>query len=148
MPLSAWKRRMRLRPGCWIPLAVLATLIYLLVDVVPPRSLTDMTMDACKRRIQRYAVEHNALPSSLSETREITNRYDSTKDAWGHEIVYTVDSNGIVTLTSLGKDNKPGGTGKNADMVGIYPSRQPDGKWSDELVEWIRDPFGSRQVSD
>jgi hypothetical protein len=135
---------MRLRPRFWIPIAVLATLIYLLVDVIPPDSLTEVTMHICKRRIQRYAVEHNALPSSLSETREIPNAYNSTKDAWGHEIVYTVDPNGIVTLTSLGKDNKPGGTGKNADMVGIYPSRQPDGKWSDEFVEWTKEPSSDR----
>ena len=98
-------------------------------------------MHMCKRRIQRFAIEHNHLPSSLRETAEIPGYDNSIKDAWGFPIIYSVDTNGVVTLTSLGKDNKPGGNGDNADMVGVFPSRQPNGRWSDEFVEWTTDPF-------
>ena len=42
---------------------------------------------------------------------------------------------------SLGKDNKIGGENDDADMIGIFPSKTADGRWSDEFVEWKQDPF-------
>ena len=114
---------------------------WLYMERIPPVSQTYGAIHMCKRRIQLYAMEHNALPSSLSEIEEINGYDNSIKDAWGHPIIYNVDKDGLVTLTSLGRDNKPSGIGDNRDMVGIYPSRRPDGKWSDEMVEWSKDPF-------
>lgn len=128
----------------WIAVAITVGCVVLLlhfVHIAPPASQTDSAINMCKRRIQRYAIEHNALPSALSETKGIEGYKNSIKDAWGHPIIYSVDTNGIVTLASLGKDNKPGGMGDDADMVGVYPSRQQNGRWSDELVGWIKDPF-------
>jgi hypothetical protein len=136
---------MKVRRRFWIALAVVIVGVVIalvcLVDVIPPASLTYGAMHMCKRRIQRYAIDHNALPSTLSETKEIQGYDNSINDAWGFPITYGVDTNGLVTLISFGKDNKPGGTGDNTDMVGAYPSRQPNGKWSDEFVEWTKDPF-------
>jgi general secretion pathway protein G len=40
----------------------------------------------------------------------------SLSDPWGHPLVYTVDSDGSVTVASLGADDKPGGTGVDADI--------------------------------
>jgi hypothetical protein len=94
-------------------------------------STTEFSLNDCKRDIQRYAIQHNALP-----TYEI-------KDCWGNPIRCRVDSNGMVTLSSYGKDNKPGGTESDTDYVGVYPSRQPNGKWSDESVPWTHDPWDS-----
>jgi general secretion pathway protein G len=39
------------------------------------------------------------------------------KDPWGRDYVYTVDG-GSFTITSLGKDGKPGGEGVDADITG------------------------------
>jgi len=103
-------------------------ILMLSVDVVPPASRTYTAIHMCKRRIQRYALEHNALPSALSETKEIEGCDNSIKDAWGRPLIYRADTNGLVTLESLGKNNKPGGTGNDADMVGVYSSRQPNGR--------------------
>jgi hypothetical protein len=111
-------------------------LLMVFLDVLSARNgsshfltTTEMSLTDCKRDIQRYAFEHNALPSQ------------EMKDCWGHAVSYSVDSNGMVTLMSYGKDNKPGGTESDADMVGRYPSRQPNGKWSDESVDWAKDPY-------
>ncbi len=38
-------------------------------------------------------------------------------DPWGHALVYTVNSDGSVVVTCLGADDKPGGTGVNADIT-------------------------------
>ncbi len=37
-------------------------------------------------------------------------------DPWGHPLTYAVDSDGSVTVTCLGADDKPGGTGVDADI--------------------------------
>ncbi|MES2445503.1 MAG: type II secretion system major pseudopilin GspG [Pseudomonadota bacterium] len=42
---------------------------------------------------------------------------DDPKDPWGRDYVYTVDGTGF-TITSLGKDGKPGGEGVDADITG------------------------------
>jgi hypothetical protein len=133
-----------MRRRFWIALIVVIVgfmAIISLMDRIPSRSRTYGAIHMCKRRIQRYAIEHNALPSSLSETKIIQGYDDSINDAWGFPIGYSVDTNGLVTLRSLGKDSKLGGTGDNEDMVGIYPSRQPNGKWSNEFVEWTEEPI-------
>jgi general secretion pathway protein G len=39
------------------------------------------------------------------------------KDPWGNDFVY-VNEGGAFTITSLGKDGKPGGEGINADITG------------------------------
>jgi hypothetical protein len=116
--------------------ACVPVLLAPLLDVVPPRNgpshfltTTEMSLIECQRDIQRYAIEHNALPSH------------EMKDCWGHPISYSVDASGMVTLISYGQDNKPGGEGSDADMVGRYPSRQPDGRWSDASVAWAKEPY-------
>jgi general secretion pathway protein G len=42
---------------------------------------------------------------------------EDPKDPWGRDYVYTVDG-GSFTITSLGKDGKPGGEGVDADITG------------------------------
>ena len=37
-------------------------------------------------------------------------------DPWGHPLVYAAAADGSVTVTSLGADDKPGGTGVDADI--------------------------------
>lgn len=42
---------------------------------------------------------------------------EEPKDPWGNPYVYSV-ADGSYTITSLGKDGKPGGEGVNADITG------------------------------
>ncbi len=42
---------------------------------------------------------------------------EEPKDPWGRDYVYTVEG-GSFTITSLGKDGKPGGEGVDADITG------------------------------
>lgn len=59
----------------------------------------------------------------------------------GADIDYTVLSNGIVKLTSLGKDKRVGGSTESADMIGTFQTKKSNGKWEDESAEWAIDPF-------
>jgi general secretion pathway protein G len=42
---------------------------------------------------------------------------EEPKDPWGRDYIYTVEG-GSFTITSLGKDGKPGGEGVDADIEG------------------------------
>lgn len=64
-----------------------------------------------------------------------------TTDAWVQPIDYSFDSSGVVTLRSLGSDKKPGGVGDKRDMIGVFSSRNAQGRWEDELSDWTHDPF-------
>lgn len=134
------KARKWIRTLAIVALSVVAV-EFLLYPGVPPRSQTCGAMHISKRRILRYAAEHGSLPVSIQATDELEGYYNSTTDAWGNELTYEVAPNGDVTLTSLGRDNRPGGIGDDKDMIGVFPSRQADGRWSEELVDWTLDPF-------
>ena len=73
-----------------------------------------------------------------------TNR---TTDVWGNEIKLIVDGT-TITLLSYGKDQKPGGSGDDRDVIGIFDAKTADGKWadgtSDESSEWKVKPLSDR----
>jgi hypothetical protein len=108
---------------------------------IPPRALTATRMWGVKRRILQFAHSHNQLPYALSDLPIMTGYDNSVSDEWGRLIAYKVSSSGSVTLTSLGRDGKIGGSGKDADMVATFPSQDVQGRWSDELIQWNHDPF-------
>jgi hypothetical protein len=107
----------------------------------PPQTLTANRMWLIKRRILRFAQSHNQLPHSLSDLPVMMGYDNSTRDEWGRDIAYDVSALGLVTLTSLGRDGRIGGTGKNADMVATFTSHDTQGRWSGELVDWSHSPF-------
>jgi hypothetical protein len=92
-----------------------------------------------KQQILRYAKLHNSLPTSVYDLPEIPNKSDRVQDAWGRDIVMKF-ADDRATLTSLGRDGKPDGTGEDAEMSGVFPLKDENGKWADEYVDWIQEP--------
>jgi Type II secretion system (T2SS), protein G len=109
------------------------------VTKIPPRSSTHGTIWVMKQRILRYAKLHNALPKSPKDLPEIPEKINRVQDAWGREIRMSF-ADGKATLTSLGRDGNAGGTGEDADMVGIFPLKDANGAWAAEDVDWIQEP--------
>jgi hypothetical protein len=137
------RQQVRKRPflhALWLLAALFVVAGFFVGEKVPPNSLTAGSMHMCKRRVLRYAREHNRLPLSLSETMPIKGYNSSIKDGWGVVLEYSYDTNGIVCFRSLGKDRKMGGSGDNLDMTRFFPARSSGGSWSDEFVGWMRDP--------
>jgi len=56
---------------------------------------------------------------ALSDLPKLENRDNSIFDGWGREIGYKVEGT-KVTLSSLGADGKPGGSGENKDIFYIF----------------------------
>jgi hypothetical protein len=123
--------------------AVFVLAFWALDDLVriPPRGLTATRMWGIKRRILEFAVSHNQLPRSLDNLPIMQGYDNSISDEWGRPITYKFSPLGLVTLTSLGRDGKVGGFGIDADMVATFSSHDGQGRWCDELIDWIHNPF-------
>ena len=121
--------------------AVIAILVFSLVDVVPPRGLTATRMQVLKRRVLQYGQAHGQLPTSLTGLPEIKGYDSGIRDGWKRDIIFEVSTSGIITFRSLGRDGIAGGTGDDADIVRSFPVRDAQGKWSNETVEWSEDTF-------
>jgi hypothetical protein len=98
---------------------------------LPPENYTSTTMYPLKTRILRYAKNHNSLPPNLTVLPPLEGFINSTKDVWGNEIIYQVRGT-TIKLISYGKDQKPGGVGKNLDVIGIFEAKSGFGGWAGE----------------
>ncbi len=121
-------------------LIVAGVLLYSSLDFVPPASMTFGSMHMIKRRVLRYANLYNKLPGNLKELPEIEGYRNSIRDGWGREIIYIVNKNNSITLTSYGKDGFKGGDGNDIDMIGIFQAKDKDNNWQRELCDWAKDP--------
>jgi hypothetical protein len=104
----------------------------------PRRLMTHNTMKYTLEQIQVYLKEHRQAPPSLQALPvEERSSYEPV-DEWGHDLQYSVDRDGVITLTSFGADGKPGGDGQNADIIMHYRTRNADGTLNVD-GHWIED---------
>jgi len=116
------------------------------LERTPPDYRTRMTIDVTALQIQDYMREHRIAPPSLSALPQITS---PPTDAWGRELLYSVDKEGVVTLGSYGRDGKPRGKGLDRDIIYRFRTRTDDGLLNvDEWrIHWIgRAPLDGEPV--
>jgi hypothetical protein len=101
-------------------------------------------MQVIKRRILRYASTNGTLPTALDQLPRMEGYDNEVVDAWGKPIDLHIKDD-KVTLTSYGRDGMPGGTGDDADMVGVFKAKTATGAWADELCNWDIDPYGRQR---
>jgi hypothetical protein len=92
-----------------------------------------------KRRVIRYAREHDALPTTLNDLPKIPQHGDEVTDWWGNPIRFEVSGDGIATLSSpggpvWGRDPREG-----APIACRFPTKTDSGDWCDEMVPFIRE---------
>jgi hypothetical protein len=112
-------------------------LMTLLVDVIPPKEETVSAMIETFVRISIYAEQNNSIPSSLAVLPKREGYANQTTDAWKRPLRYEITADGIIRLTSLGKDGQPGGEGDNTDITRAYYSRRPDGSLWATSDMWV-----------
>ena len=101
-----------------------------------PYDRTRRTIDAAARQIRTYMREHRVTPPNLPAAAG--GKTPST-DAWGHELGYSVDKDGVVMLGSYGLDGK----GPYPYLTFRFRTRRADGSLNvDEgPIDWIgREP--------
>ena len=134
-----------LKIGLIVILSLLA-LSVLLNFIIPrskitPTQVTRHRMEFLQSRILEYARTQGELPADLSALARLPvkpeyEHWRKPEDCWRRKIIYEVDASGRITLKSFGKDGVPGGSGRNADIVLSFPSRRPDGTWSEPSVRY------------
>ena len=120
-----------------LSVVALAILSRCLVDVIPPKDYTISNMLHLKRRVMLYAQAHNELPTSITALPPMEGYDNSNLDGWKREIIFEVSKEGVVTFRSLGRDGVVGGAGEDADIVRSFATHGSEGRWSDELVDWV-----------
>jgi hypothetical protein len=99
-----------------------------------PQFVTSQVIRANAVQIQEYMKKHRQPPPGLNVLPE---RAGLITDAWGHDIQYSVDEKGVITIASFGADGKPGGEGRDADITERYRTRNADGTLNVDDEAWI-----------
>lgn len=102
-----------------------------------PEEITNTAIVETAYRIHLYARAHGTLPTTLDELPERANHANSTTDGWGRELHFGFDSDGVITLQSLGRDGRLGGTGANRDTTRSLRTRDANGRFIAADDDWI-----------
>ena len=94
---------------------------------ISPREMTMTSITETFVRISIYAQTNRAIAPSLDVLPKRDGYGNRTVDGWGRPLKYRVSPDGMITLTSLGRDGKQGGTGEDADLSKSYFAQKPDG---------------------
>jgi hypothetical protein len=105
--------------------------------MIPPEAMTLTDVDGTMVRIHMYMLEHREYPPDLPVLPEREGYDDRIIDAWGRRLLYSVDDDGIISVSSLGRDGKPGGEGLDADIVRRNRTRNEDGSLNIDDECWI-----------
>jgi predicted PurR-regulated permease PerM len=86
------------------------------VDVIPKSALTGTAIDETSNRIEMYFHQNRQLPLQLTDLPTRKGYMNRITDAWDRPLQYTINTPTTFTLSSLGRDNTPGGAQNDADL--------------------------------
>jgi len=106
-------------------------------DRITPVEMTDTAIGETFYRIHIYAQENGKIPTSLDSLPKREGYINRTTDGWDRPLEYRVRPDGIITLTSYGRDGVPGGDGDDADISVSYRTKRADGSFWAASDLWI-----------
>ena len=109
------------------------------IHFITPEEATVTAIGETFYRIHLFAKTNGALPDKLVELPKRDNYANRVTDGWGRDLLFEIDEDGVMTLRSLGKDGKVGGSGPNRDMVRSYRTRDQDDRFIVADDMWIVD---------
>jgi hypothetical protein len=120
-------------------LLVVVMVAYSSIDTIPPDSMTATSMGETHVRIHMYMTVNRDYPIDLTVLPMRDGYTNRTTDGWGRPLIYSVDDQGIISLTSLGRDGTAGGDSDDADIVKRYRTRNENGSLNIDDEMWIVD---------
>jgi len=110
-------------------LAVVSTVVAScsLVTTIGPRDMPLTAITETHARMQLYLLERRQCPESLSQLPKRDGYKNRTTDGWDRPLIYSVDDDGVITLSCLGRDGVAGGTGDDQDITRRFRTRNEDG---------------------
>ena len=105
--------------------------------VITPVEITHTAIGETFVRMHMYLTEHHQFPGALDDLPKREGYANRTTDGWQRPLIYTIEQDNFITLRSLGKDGRPGGSGEGADIQKTYRTKNPDGSWCVDEEFWI-----------
>lgn len=102
-----------------------------------PEQTTRQNMVDSLLRIREYMIQQRKYPADLRSLPLVDDHGTNTNDGWGRPLIYEVSSDGIISIISLGRDGKPGGTKEDADIRRRYRTLNKDGMPNVDDEYWI-----------
>lgn len=96
---------------------------------ISPEDRTYTSVVRLRTAINSFVAANGRAPLNLGELARYEPAVSTLKDGWNNPLVYQLESFGVASITSLGKDNKPGGSGRNADSVWSFALKDQSGNW-------------------
>jgi hypothetical protein len=106
--------------GLWTFLLSASCMGCRVVNVIPPKNLTETRLAVTNSRIEQYWEAHRRVPDRPDQLPVQKNRDCSMTDGWGRQLQW--DSNGVsrVRVWSFGRDGIAGGTGEDTELETVF----------------------------
>ena len=101
---------------------------------VTPEASTFTAISQAAEQVHAYMREHRQVPTDFST---ISDHAPPATDGWGRPLMYAVDDAGIVSISSYGRDGRPGGQDSDADITRRYRTRTADGALDIDDDLWV-----------
>lgn len=96
---------------------------------ISPEDRTYTSVSRLRTAINSFVAANGRAPSNLEDLARYEPAVGTLKDGWNNLLVYQVESSSVAMVTSLGKDNHPGGSGQNADALWSFALKDASGNW-------------------
>jgi len=106
------------------------------VDQIPPESATITAIGETAVRIHLYMLANRVPPPDLSFLPARKGYANNTKDGWGRDLQYSIDSAGVITLMSYGANGKRGAP--STRITRSYRTRNADGTSIIDRNDWVK----------
>jgi hypothetical protein len=115
-------------------------------ETISPEDLTATSAIVVRNAINTFIADNGRAPSNMLEIARYRPVNTVWNDGWGRPLLYHVNASGVASLTSLGKDGRPGGLGQDADLVWTFALKDRFGNWigtnwQSGSLEWLSDPL-------
>jgi len=107
------------------------------VPVISPIESTQSAIVETTVRTHTYMLAHRTYPTDLKSLPLREGFANQITDGWGRDLIYSVDDQGVISLTSLGRDGRTGGSNEDADITRRYRTRNEDGSLNIDDELWL-----------
>jgi hypothetical protein len=130
-----------------VPLVASLILAGCNFDTMSHEEATDASATVVRNAINNFVADMGRAPSNMVEIARYRPVGKAWNDAWNRPFLYQVNTSGVASLTSLGKDGRPGGLGQDADSIWTFALKDHSGNWigtnwQKGSHEWLSDPLG------
>lgn len=113
--------------------------------VITPEEMTNTAIGETFYRVHLFGKKYHKVPHSFDELPIREGYANRITDGWGRRLILNIKDDKLMTITSYGKDGKPGGEGENSDISRSHWLIKKDGSfWIDDDMWIMESKAGNR----